>query len=233
MNVSRLSAILLFIVSVFTLPSALAEEWQAIGGSIGYYDYTYGRLLEKPLYGVNTFTDGSYTSGVASPVWSDRPASDQQNATLGLRFVDLALYNPLTKPLQVDVVNHTIDVSSIYVFPIGQGRSHGHAPASNLIANPDNPNTPVYPSIPYVRAPNYNPVPFVTNADGTFTASWFTPHNIRGYTRYYDFGFGGLPVSVTFAPAGVVPEPEAVWMLGIGLGALGFLARRRRARNGT
>lgn len=242
-------------VSLLCVPSAFAESWQPIGGTVGYYE---GRdadnnliLRERPLFGAYAFDDGQFTQKTpgapnVSPtsgmpryagyefVLLDRPLTEQYRAGWGLSFENEA--EGALAP-RVDMANRTIDVRGAHVSVLGAGSPDDQA--FNVFTWDSGPANPIVlpDPVPGQTWPTYpvavqEPIPFVDNGDGTFTASWrFKPTDADTKFRKY-FG-DGLPISMTFAvaaPTAPVPEPATVWLFGAGIGLLGFVARKHRVR---
>lgn len=217
----------LTLLLLYGAPNAFAEEWQPVRAD------TYSSTELARMSGSSTFVDGQYTQRTELPSggylredfvyvpWFGQPAG------WALSFDDLPPTERIVphNPPRVDLANLTIDVSSAVLWKLEPD------PVRADVVHPTN-RSPSPASVftgdlvsPYFWTDK--PVPITDLGDGLYSATWVVP---SGFKTGNPWGaFSEHPIGITFrAAAPPIPEPEAVWMLGIGLGALGFLARRRR-----
>lgn len=88
------------------------------------------------------------------------------------------------------------------------------------------PTSPIYYSLDQLNAPDARPDRFVAFQNGT-TTNWLFAYE-DGDAQGGDFDYNDMAVKVESINA--VPEPETYALMLAGLGAMGFVARRRKSR---
>lgn len=206
---------------LFAAFGADAATWQAVRGINGIDGVAY-----PFLHPGGTFEDGQHTwlggreISNSSVILADYPLSElvppsqtPDNTRIVAHGFVFAPSAPgeFSRPPQVDLVKQTIDLSSLWViafqqfdYPLGEVRQEaifGWKPAAK------------------------EPVAFVTNTDGSFTANWVS--DLFNLGNSYAGG-NYQQMSLTFQAAPPIPEPAAIWLMGAGIGLLGWVMRRRR-----
>jgi len=195
-----ISITLLFSMQIYA-GLANAAVWQAISGN-----YNGAQLYATPNF---TFEDGVYKGSQAS----DQILTDNINSSQGTKrfsFLNLnASYPFSTSPPQVNLNNHTIDVSSLFFT--------GWSITNN--------GTTYEPVIGWNVGPK-DPVSFVNNVDGSYTATWIMPTTLN---HTDSLAAPGKPMSITFQAA--VPLPSAILLFGGGIGSMiGFFGLKKKKR---
>lgn len=222
--------VLLFVVSylsVLTFSPVEAATWKAVS-----FGFSSDRAAAGYKYSAASFIDGQSlpydsTKGPASFVLSDNPNITNTPAVAGeirntITFTGFSgsAFNS-AKPPVVDTGSKTIDVSSIF-FEATRGEYDCNI--NRDVCDVRFPKLVWEGQIGGLFGPT-DPVPYIQNLDGTFTATW----NATTDPSAFFAPFGNSPVYFTFAAQ--VPEPAPAAMLAVGI-AIVFGVKRRRFQNG-
>lgn len=134
----------------------------------------------------------------------------------------------LAKSPVVDKTAKTIDVSSIFAEAVSGVYDCAVSPGGHCISS--DPKIPlVFPKLVWQGQIGWtfgpvDPVPYVVNPDGTYTATWNAVDSGWGFG-----GFGNDRVAFTFSAITSVPEPTPMALFAAGIAIL--LVGRRRYRS--
>lgn len=221
--------IFVLLASYFLVSGAVAAVWRPIGG-------THDGAALYPLYpfedGINTPVSHYYDPGyypyyggvggwVVDGEWVLASSSSPGNVSYLFSFSSYAGQPPV-----VDLANNTIDVSGMWFHGVNPAYNSGSGKNDGWVYD-EAIGWSVAPSYSYVDwntgdtvIVHEGPVSFVTNGDGTYTASW----------SYVNTVFAGTSqMTLTFQ---AVPLPQAVWLFIGGVMALLGVARRRSLEKG-
>lgn len=220
---NQISGVFLCGVSLVFPLQAIAASWQPTAathnGVALHALYAFEDGVETPM--TWTPTDSGFGSMIDGE-WVLSNRSDPSTTSQLFLFRNAAP--------NVDWTAQTIDLSGFYVFGVnplmdtGTGKFDGwvYEPAIGWSLAPS-----FWYSDPYfgdtIRYTTDPLVPFVSNGDGTYTASWSYANNIFG-------SFGGATLdymTLTFQAASPVPLPAPVWLFLSGLGTLATFTRSR------
>ena len=212
------------LLTFYTMTSALAATWQAVSFGLSPdpanqpYKYTAAPFLDGQ-YLSNDPNKGptSFILSNTANISSTPTVAGEGRETIKFNAGGASSWSP---PL-VNTVAKTINVSSIF----WEAQQGAYTTDTGMCGK-----LPCGPKLVWVGAIGgqfgpTNPVSYINNTDGTFTATWVATNGNNDGIGFSSFS--EKQVYLTFATP--VPEPAPVAMLAVGIAILFGVIRRRRS----